>query len=189
MALRIKAGGVTSVVEAKKPNVAIKNNGGTTSRDHAQVKPATAAEKLRPLTAVPVKTTNADHKDEEKKTTSGPVPPKTPKGGASNGLKSLIPTTAGDNEDPIERSLNERIKAGGVNQVVEKKTVATGAKPAQLKSVAKPPAEEKKAPAPVITAVPPKKESLKGSTAAAVASLPKVMKGKRKATEEEIEDP
>lgn len=119
---------------------------------------------------------------------------------ASNAIGGKKAGAEGD--DPIEYSLNLRIKAGGVNEVVpaDKKAVGVtkppGTKPSTT-TIGKPPKEEKKEEkkVPSITAtktvpkdtpsegIKPKKSSSTLPTTT-LSSAPKVMKGKKKNEEE-----
>lgn len=109
MALRIKAGGVTSVVDKKAP--------ATTRPTTAAAKTDTQEAKPRPQTVAPKEetkkapitstTTTAASKDSTKKPAA-----KDTKEGSAAGAKGA------DEADPIEKSLNERVKQGGSQTAV-----------------------------------------------------------------------
>ena len=198
MALRIKAGGQASVVpvaDIKKSGLIKTTSTNTTPKE---AKPADKNEKPRPLTAAP--------------TTTTAVVDKKPSPGINTAAANKKPLKPADNkdtkavveEDPIEKSLNERIKAGGVSNVVpstaDKKPITKASdpkpKPAALSSTTalptiKPaptkPEEKKDKPASAVDAK--KKELLKSDKAIVASSAPKIMKGKRKATDDEDVQP
>lgn len=98
-----------------------------------------------------------------------------------------------DDDDPIERSLNERIKAGGVTQVVAEKkgTAKPSAKPSTTNVKGKEPKEakedkkaaDKSQPSKPTDKAPAKEDKKKDKPI--VTTAPKVMKGKKKNVEEE----
>lgn len=178
LAQRMKAGTITSVVstaDPKKSGAGVKPT-AVTARD--TIKPADKP--TRPQTAVLPKSV-------EEKKVPAPVAKIEPK-------KLTATKPAGkDEEDPIEKSLAERVKAGGVSAVIGEKKVPAAPKtqpakptetkpaPSKVDKLAEKPAkpvEEKKVAAP---SAPAKKDPIADKKAPATAAGgPIVMKGKKK---------
>lgn len=203
MALRIKAGGPTQVIsaaDAKKLGIKVAEK---IIKD-VGIKPADkkAVKEEKKIGG------KENQETENSKKPTAPADAKKPVGAtatskikaagnaitASNAFAGKKGTKDGD-DDPIEESLNLRIKAGGVTQVVaaDKKAAAkpapgvtkTASKEAPTKDAPKKP-EEKKAPVKTPAAETNGATSKKSSSnvSGALSNVPKVMKGKKKNEEE-----
>ena len=216
MALRIKAGGPTQVIsaaDAKKLGIKVAEK---VVKDTG-IKPADKKAVKEEKKVGGKENIEADNSKKTPATVNGVKPPgvtttttkvKTAVNtiSASNAITGKKGAKDANDEDPIEESLNLRIKAGGVTQVVaaDKKAGTkpapavskTSAKEAPVKEAPKKPEEKKveekkssasvKTPAADSNGVASKKSST--NIPGALSNVPKVMKGKKKNEEEKKQE-